>query len=72
LAKVPAFIAANTFIGFVSFCAGPAPADDDCDIDGARPLPNCGCPNPGLNPVGSTGKKISFQRDARKRIEKML
>jgi hypothetical protein len=56
LAKVPAFMAANTFIGFVSFCAGPPPADGDI-IDGERPLPNCGCPKPGLNPVGSTRKK---------------
>jgi hypothetical protein len=44
LANVPAFIAANTFTGFVSFCGvGPA----------ATPFPNEGCPKPGLNPVGS-------------------
>lgn len=57
LAKVPAFIAANTFTGFVSFCAGPAGADDVCNIDGAMPLPNGGCPKPGLNPVGSAKQK---------------
>ena len=57
MAKVPAFIAANTFIGFVSFWAGPAAADDGCEIDGAMPLPNDGCPKPGLNPVGSVDIK---------------
>jgi len=29
LAKVPTFMAANTFAGFVSFCAGPGPAAID-------------------------------------------
>jgi hypothetical protein len=53
LAKVPAFIAANTFTGFVSFWAGPAAADGGCEIDGEMPLANDGCPKPGLNPVGS-------------------
>ena len=63
LAKVPAFIAANTFTGFVSFWAGPA-ADDGCENDGAMPLPNDGCPKPGLNPVGSVNIK-HVQRNAR-------
>jgi len=59
LAKVPAFIAANTFTGFVSFCAGPGPAAIDDGSGGTgtgagpTPLPNGDCPKPGLNPVGS-------------------
>lgn len=61
LAKVPAFIEANTFAGFVSFWAGPA---DDCC--GAMPLTNDGCPKPGLNPVGSVNMK-SVQRNAKVR-----
>jgi hypothetical protein len=64
LAKVPAFIAANTFAGFVSFGAGPGPA---AAIDGGSggtgpgptPLPNGDCPKPGLNPVGSV-KRHAF------------
>lgn len=64
LAKVPAFIAANTFTGFVSFWAGPAAADDGCENDGAMPLLNDGCPKPGLNPVGSVNIK-RVQHNAR-------
>jgi hypothetical protein len=69
LAKVPAFIAANTFAGFVSFCvgAGPGPiAITDCGsggTGGARPLPNGDCPKPGLNPVGSAkAGREAYQR----------
>lgn len=62
MAKVPAFIEANTFVGFVSFWAGPA--DDGCEIDGAMPLTNDVCPKPGLNPVGSVNIK-RVQRNAK-------
>ena len=62
-AKVPAFIAANTFTGFVSFCAGPAPWP--------TPLPNAGgCPKPGLNPVGSAKKKKEEFSVMQTKIEK--
>lgn len=59
MAKVPAFIAANTFAGFVSFCAGgPAAIDGGSGTgEGEAPLPNGDCPKPGLNPVGSVKDK---------------
>ena len=67
MAKVPAFIAANTFAGFVSFCAGPGPTAIDGGSGGTGtgpgptplPLPNGDCPKPGLNPVGSV-KRHAF------------
>ena len=62
LAKVPAFMAANTFTGFVSFCAGPGPAAIDCGSGGiGGGVPKGDCPKPGLNPVGSARTKMVIQ-----------
>lgn len=58
MAKVPAFMDAKMFAGFVSFCAGPGPAPTDWGSGGiGGGVPKGDCPKPGLNPVGSARTK---------------
>ena len=71
MAKVPAFMAANTFTGFVSFCAGPGPAAIDCGSGGiGGGVPKGDCPKPGLNPVGSARTKTDNQHKRKKSYPK--